>query len=184
MRGDKIVGIFQTKNGREVVVKIAEPEDVEGILKIIRERRKERAIREKEPIQELTNAEKVWWANIANLNPGILVLTVNLGREVVGQVTICRHKDHYDTVLVYSLDVLPRCRSNGLARILMTCAILEAKDSLGAKQIELWATVQNIHAVNLYKSLAFQQKGEILRQVPDKKWNRQPADRINMIRQL
>jgi len=180
------IEISRAKNGREVIVKIAEEKDLKDIFKIIRERRKERAEREREPkIQELTAEEKAWWAvSITNSDPDTRTLLVQLNQNIVGQLTIGRHKSVTDnTVVVLSLDVIRTYRSNGLARMLMNCALSEAKDSLNAELVELWAIVQNTHAVNLYRSVGFQQTGEILRS-KDKTWCGQPADRIHMIKHL
>ena len=182
MKGDKVVGIFPITGGRDAIVRYATEDDLKDIFAIIQDRRFERSLREGEKMRILTNAEKATWLPEIQ-NPGKIVLVVETNNIVCGLIDIGKHSNcGDDTALVYSIAVLTSHRNKKLGRALLVCGIQEATDQLKVHSVELWATLQNIHAVNLYRSLGFQQKGEILPNAT--KWNRQPADRINMVKQF
>ena len=169
---------FRQKTARRLIVRYAEPKDLDSIFEIIRDRRREFQKMGQE-YRDVSDEEKALWQSGIH-ESGTVILVVELGGKVVGHTHFGVNPQYAeDAAYVFSLTVLTEHRRKGFGRALLVSGISESEVALKAKMVILHVAMPN-HARELYLKSGFFQEGEPFQST----WIGKPVLRIKMIKQL
>ena len=178
--GEKI----QLRDGREVVLREAEPEDAESMIAYLRQTAAEThfMVRLPEEVDFTLEAEERILRNIRKSDKDLMLAAFD-GDRVVGNVGV--HIFHDRTKVRHrsslGIAIIQEYCSSGLGTILMERGIDFAKKA-GFEQLELGVFADNDRALCLYKKMGFEEIGRIPRafRLPDGSY----IDEITMVKML
>ncbi len=162
--------------------------DLTGILAIVRALYEERGRANNRPPKEITDETRKFWVELLSKpidQRHSVVLVAEVDFHIVGYIGIGLPPGkplESGEVSVFMVSVTQAWRSKGIGRTLLEQGIEQAKTILKPRTIFLQATVANEHAIRIYEDAGFEQLGGVLRDAG--MWNGQPADRVNMIKEL
>ncbi|MGF1465270.1 MAG: GNAT family N-acetyltransferase [Sandaracinaceae bacterium] len=155
--------VLTLRDGREAVLRDAEPADAEGLVRL------DQALAEdgrgmvltvdqvRSPVEQRAEVERI--RREATLGSATRLAVAAIGDRIVGSATLrqlrptlCRH------VGVVSLGVHPRFQRAGVGRALMRALIAHARQA-GLERLELYVRSDNRRARALYASLGFAEEG-------------------------
>jgi RimJ/RimL family protein N-acetyltransferase len=159
--------VISTKNGHELVLRSAFPEDAEQLLHLIKTILGENDfnITTTEEFRFSVDQEMEWLEDVME-TPGHITIVAEYGFEAVGLLNF--HLDprkrmkHHGSL---SINVSRAWRDQGVGRSMLQTFITWAQREPGIEKLQLEVFSTNTRAIALYRSLGFQQEGHLTNQI-------------------
>ncbi len=156
-----------TKDGYEIILRSAMPEDAETLLYMTKEILGENNfnITTMEEFRFTPDQEMEWLEDVCEM-PGHLAIVAEYEMELIGLLNF--HLDprkrmkHNGTL---SVNVSRTWRNRGIGRALLQALIAWAQEQSGIEKISLEVFANNERGLALYSSLGFRQEGHLVNQI-------------------
>ncbi len=159
MQPKQVIEVYKAKDGRDVIIRVPDLGDAEGLMNYINE-----LVDEDAPI--LTNERQTYASEIRYvadevqkiLEGRLIALVAIAGNKIVAHAEIRRGSGRASHVGTLGIGVLKEFRNLGLGQELIRL-LIELARSQGYKLIKLEVYAGNAPAIHIYKKLGFVQTG-------------------------